>query len=487
MPFLDPDHQLKRVLQGDVPSKEGLTSLFDRRNGVMPLSEGAHLDYKRGIDHQSEGAIGELARDILAFSNADGGVLLFGVNDAHAAVGISIFEPRILRNLLGPFLGTRVVYELDRLDITIEGRKINIAYALIQKTETNYPHLLRKDISPPRSFIRKPKYVKGTLFYREEANTVSESPFGDIDTKARELGFSGAGPRTSSSFQISEDRPLLRLYSPINDRFFGRRQEINDLVAEFQGARGRGVSVGGFGGLGKTELAINLVSKLYKSGRFKLIYSASAKQIVLGSTGIQLAEPLFTDLKSFLLDFSGWLGLNLPPSTSQDNLKSACLQELAKHSHQDILIFVDNLETINDRTLFHFLDSELPQNCWILSTSRVHKLRRYLLHVELTPMDTEDDAARLLRHELKRQGLSELSGRSIEELSRKAKEVLNHPLAVRWYAWACKKDPTRWSSPVKLVDLRQVEEFCVSSTLNALGTDAQRALASILAIDSAYD
>ena len=487
MPFLDTSEVVERVLAGSITVKDGLASLFDRQSGLVSLDEGDHVDYKLTVDPYTSASVGELSRDILGFSNAGGGVILIGVNNNHFACGVRVLDLRRLRDSLGPFVGTRIAYEIDVFNVTISGKTIQLAYALIPKTETSYPHLLRKDISPPSSFIRKPKYVKGTLFYRVADTVQSESPFGDVDSKARDLGFTGASPRTSTSFQIIEDRPLLRLYSQINDRFFGRRQELGTLVAEFDNPRGRGVSIGGFGGLGKTELAINIVSQLYKSGRFKFIYSASAKQTVLGATGLQQADPIFIDLRSFLLDLSGWLGISVAPSATVQVLKEACLRELNGLADKKLLIFVDNLETVIDRTLFDFLDNELPVNCWILATSRVHRLRRFLSPIELRPMDQGDDAGRLLRHELKRQGLPELSGKDISELVTKARELANHPLAIRWYAWACRRDMAQWTRTVVLGDLKQIEDFCVSSTLKTLGEESQRVLGSILAINNAPD
>jgi hypothetical protein len=484
MPYLSESEVIQRALEGNSDPKEALPSLFDRQSGLCPCIESSFLDYKLTIDANSEPALGELARDILGFSNAQGGIVILGVDDTHIAVGLKQIDIRLIRDRLGPFMGTRVTYDMDTFEVRIGGKRLLLAFVLVPKTQTNFPHLLRKDIVPVRSIIRKPKYVKGTLFYREEDSILSESPFGDIDSRARELGFSGAGPRTSSSFQIMEDRPLLRLYSQINDRFFGRTKEINQLVSELQSAKGRGISLGGFGGLGKTELAINVVTRLYKSGAYKMIYSASAKQTVLGSMGLQQVDPIFVDLHSFLTDFCGWLGINVTAASSTSILKELSLKELAKFRDAKILIFVDNLETVRDRDLFDFLDQELPANCYILSTSRVHRLRRYLLHIELSPMDAEHDAAQLLRHELKRQGLSELASRHIDELVQKAREVLNHPLAIRWFAWSCRKDQTQWGRPVNLKDMKQIEDFCVSSTLDSLGLESQKVLGAILVIDN---
>lgn len=63
-----------------------------------------------------------------------------------------------------------------------------------------------------------------------------------------------------------------------------------------------GVSIAGFGGVGKTELAIRLVSELYRRGKFKTIYSGSAKQTLLGPSGVQQTDPVFIDLRTFLAD-----------------------------------------------------------------------------------------------------------------------------------------------------------------------------------------
>lgn len=95
-----------------------------------------------------------------------------------------------------------------------------------------------------------------------------------------------------------------------------------------------------------------------------------------------------------------------------------------------------------------------------------------------------DDAARLLRHELKRQGLNELAGNDIKLLKVKALNLAHHPLAIRWFAWSCKKDRSLWDRKTELVDLKQIEDFCVSSTLVSLGFEAQKVLGAILAIDN---
>jgi hypothetical protein len=197
---------------------------------------------------------------------------------------------------------------MEECSVHALGKAFRLITITVHRSLSLYPNPLRKDIELKSGFVRQPKYVKGTVFYRVKDETRAESPFGDVESRARELGFSGAAPRTRTSFLLQEDRPGLRLYAPINDRFFGREVELAELITKFDEARGRGVSIAGFGWVGKTELAIKLISELHRRGKFKVIYSGSAKQTLLGPSGAQQTDPVFIDLNSFLADLSGWLG-----------------------------------------------------------------------------------------------------------------------------------------------------------------------------------
>jgi hypothetical protein len=282
---------------------------------------------------------------------------------------------------------------------------------------------------------------------------------------------------------LEEDRPGIRLYAGINDKFYGRESEIDELIAKFSDPRGRGVSIAGFGGIGKTELAIRLVAELHKRGTFQTIYSGSAKQTLLGPGGSQRTDPVFIDLPTFLDDLCGWLGLDMPKMPLRE-LEQACLAEIKKH--KKVLLFLDNLETVSDRDLISFLDDKLPSNCWVVVTARVHKIRSFVYPKELREME-EDDAARLLRHELKRQGLDKFASLPISDLRQKAKTLFCHPLAVRWFAWACRRSPGMWQTGIGSIDQRELESFCVGHTLGGLEPQTQRVLGAILAIGPVCD
>jgi hypothetical protein len=383
--------------------------------------------------------------------------------------------------LLGAYIGTRVIFDLHEVNISVQGTPLRVFVLHVPRSQSMYPNLLRKEIVLRPGLVRKVKYLKGTLFYRLEDETFSESPDEDVDSRARELQFTGTAPRTRTSFLLLEDKPGLRLYAPINDRFFGREVELAELIPKFDDPRGRGISIAGFGGVGKTELAIKLVSELYRRGKFRTIYSGSAKQSLLGPGGVQAIDPVFMDLKSFLSDLAGWLGLDLVSNASTEELEQRCLSELGRDCTRKTLLFVDNLETVGDRSLIHFLDNKLPSNCWLVATGRVHKIRNYIYPKELREMD-EDSAACLLRYELRRQGLQELAARHINDLKNKAEKLYYHPLALRWFAWACKKSPKVWMSGIGTTDEREIETFCVANTLGNLDKNTQKVLGAILAI-----
>jgi hypothetical protein len=139
---------------------------------------------------------------------------------------------RQLRDRLGPYIGTRLDYDIVACRAGVNGRHFELVLVVARRSIAAYPMLLRRDIEFRRP-LKKVKYVKGSLFFRQGNETLVEPPVGDVDGRAAELGFTSAAPTTHSSFFLKEDRPLLRLYDNINDGFFGRESELAELIAKF--------------------------------------------------------------------------------------------------------------------------------------------------------------------------------------------------------------------------------------------------------------
>jgi hypothetical protein len=70
---------LHRIVAGDVSVRDGIPNLIDNKSGTFIPPEGDLLDYKLAING-SQQSIAELARDILGFSNTEGGLLVVGVS-----------------------------------------------------------------------------------------------------------------------------------------------------------------------------------------------------------------------------------------------------------------------------------------------------------------------------------------------------------------------------------------------------------------------
>jgi len=454
-----------------------ISAVVDRIGGQFEDQESKYMDFKEIFSTSDERSVGELARDILAFSNTSGGILIGGVTDEGKVIGHAPIDYRGLRERLGPFLGTFVDYEIGATSVNVSGHEVSVPYIFVPRSIRSHPNFLRKDIPLRGNFARKVKYLRGSLFFRDGNSTRVEPAGGEIEARAAELRFSSPTPRIGNSFLVEEDKPGVRIYAHLNDRFFGRDQEVDDLLSRFDDPRGRGISIAGMGGIGKTELAIEVVKRAYHSKRFKHIYSGSAKRSLYSAAGVRETDPCFLDFPGFLRDLGAWMGLDFRIHTPIEEMNVACLGHLKQMPRP--LLFVDNLETVQDHRVFSFLDKEVPSNVWLLTTSRVHKVKDYL-HAKQLDFMLPGDAARLLRHELKRQGMKEYADLPIDVLESRAINLQRHPLMIRWYAWSCKREPHSWNKTIPRVPPRSdVESFCVGQTLQSLSPVARKILAAI--------
>lgn len=147
MAQLTDDEILHRIIHGDIEPGDGVAALINRETGCFAPDEGQHIDYKLGVDFTDEASIAELARDILGFSNSDGGVLVLGVSDDyHRAETHMPVDFRSAREKLGYFLGTRVNFDMDECTPTIMGATRRLVAVTVRRSAMVYPNLLRKDI-----------------------------------------------------------------------------------------------------------------------------------------------------------------------------------------------------------------------------------------------------------------------------------------------------------------------------------------------------
>lgn len=488
MAQLSHNEVLEKMMSGNLAVPMAVRALVDRGPGRMLAKEGLLIDFKRELNLGSPASVQEVARDVLGFSNSEGGLLLFGVQDDGAILGHDLIDSRAFREAIGKFTGTRLSCSVGSCDVSARGRALILPFVLVQRTAAARPNLLHKDIEISPQVAQKVKYRTGSLFYRERDQTKVEPPGDGLYERALLLNFTYATPRARSGLLLADDRPGLRIYDHINDRFFGREEEVSELLAKLESVRIGGVSIAGMGGIGKTELAIELVLRLHKQRRFKRIYSASAKSTMMTPRGAQAADPMFEDHPSFVSDLARWLGLDHPVELNDEEAKAveaACLREL--RGRESVLMFVDNLETVRDQRLFDLLDNRLPDAVSLIVTNKTHKLGGALIRKTLEALAVRE-SARLLRHELQRQGLDELADIHITKLESKCEELYRHPLAIRWFAWACSRDRSLWYGDSSSLFLDQtIEVFCIDHTLRNLPISAQKILAAVAALQGQID
>jgi hypothetical protein len=322
---------LQKMVLGSLSDQTSIRSFVNRETGRMDVKEGLRIDFKQKCDLSKAASIQETARDILGFSNAKGGLLLFGVTDDGEVVGHTSLDSRLLRQAVGKFTGTRLSYRIGLCDVAARGRSYILPFIVVERASTAAPNLLQRDMEVFPQQARRVKYRVGSLFYREDDQTKVEAPGDELFERCLLLDFTYATPRPRSGLWLADDRPGFRIYDHINDRFVGREDEVSELLAKIESPRVRGLSLAGMGGIGKTELAIELVLKLWRQSRFKSIYSGTAKNKMMTPLGTQRTDPMFQDYATFIADLSGWLGLEHPAAPSEEEtlkLESQCLDEL---------------------------------------------------------------------------------------------------------------------------------------------------------------
>jgi hypothetical protein len=144
---------LRRLIADETHVKEGIPALVDRTSGSFLLAEGLQLDYKQQLRIESSSSVAEIARDILAFSNTEGGLLVVGVADDRAVIGHDAIDGRKLRDALGPYVGTRVTFDLDEVPVPSQGKTRRLVVLRIRRSLNAYPNLLRKEIELKPGFV----------------------------------------------------------------------------------------------------------------------------------------------------------------------------------------------------------------------------------------------------------------------------------------------------------------------------------------------
>lgn len=375
-------------------------------------------DYKKDVPYlgkNNANAWANLAKDVLAFHNNRGGLLIFGFTDDFKFVGATErIDSKLINDQLRRFLPDALWIEFHREFIQPDQRYLGIA------------------LIPPKGglllrFSEDAPIVNGAQLFKQGWSAIREQDSSKImtATDVEEIN------RKSYNFNVAQkyyvDEAFFRIPTPDYVSFIHREVACEEVQTALTDSRTSVAHIIGIGGLGKTALATWATIQAFENKQFSFIASCTAKDRELTTSGISGIQPEFTSFESLLntvcdiLQYTEYKKLELQE-------KEAKVRDLLKNSGG--LLFVDNLETVDDPRIIHFLDT-LPVGVRALVTSRRLTIKRAVFPITLDPMNDKETCAfgRSLQQLVACRYISDMKD---EQIARLGKACDHIPLAMRW-------------------------------------------------------
>ncbi len=262
-----------------------------------------------------------------------------------------------------------------------------------------------------------------------------------------------------------DDRDCLHnLPSPEFDEtgFIGRGTEISLLKKHLAGPYPV-ISIVGEGGLGKTALALKVAYDTLDDPAcaYDAIVWASSKSSFLTHTEVR-------DIANEVRDSLGLL--TIAADTLAGNVADPFAEVLEYLQVYRILLILDNLETVVDSKLLHFLEN-LPSGSKVLLTSRVG-LQSLELPVRLKAM-SKDESVQLLRALAAIRGTEQLTRMNNKGLYAYCERLHHNPLFIKWFVSTVQHG----SRPEESLSNQHVPlDFCMSNVFKHLTPDSKTLL-----------
>ncbi len=417
----DRDHDLAQAIRQR--NVRAIISLFFSENPKLKVRPGFTTetelwDFKFTAPAPGAGTAlewSELAKDVLAFHNNRGGIILFGITDDFQVVRTKPqLDSKLVNDRLRKYLGDQIWVEYHR--IGIESDQSHIGVLLIPPRGP----LLKRFQKNSAEKNGKPIFCKNETALRSGDST---RIFRGAEADAQEART--MAPEFGEIYAI--DEPHFRILSPEYENFTLREAPCAEVEKGLADPRTCIVQIIGVGGAGKTALATWAVIKAYETEQFKFIVSTTAKDRELTSAGIQSLAPKLTSYENLLnsvLDV-----LEFPELKTEDIAKrEQQVKELLTDSNG--LLYVDNLETVDDPRIIEFLDN-LPVGVRAIVTSRRDTIRFSVFPVNLGAF-SEAEAFKFVRSFEDTPGLGFVGDLQEEDVERIREACDGLPLAIRW-------------------------------------------------------
>lgn len=381
------------------------TELWDYKGFAPPLSR---------LEPGHERTWAGLAANVLAFYNKRGGLLIFGVDNAYNVAKITgLIDGKIFNEKIWAYLSDRIWVEYQRLFVEQDQSYVGLAVIpprgeRIERFINTSPDGCKYTFGPRQSAIRD----------GDSCHILAES---EADKMARQMFL----PTIGKPYIVDETG--YRVLQPEYDSFTYRSKLCERVELSLSDKRVAVTSLIGIGGAGKTALATWATLRAYERREFEFIVSITAKDRALTTYGIHALEPSlgsFETLLDAILDTLGYSEYRADPIDA----KASRVREIIEGSNG--LLFVDNLETVDDARILEFLD-ELPEGVRAITTSRVARVK-----VSVRPIMVEELADSEILDYVRR--FSSQSGMAyVEKLNDQQCLAIGHacdglPLAIAW-------------------------------------------------------
>ena len=300
-----------------------------------------------------------------------GGVLLFGIRDGdHAFVGVKKrIDSKIFNDKIRRYVGDQLWVDFHREWIQADQRYLGVAVVPPRGPAIGY---FREDAPVDGAGKREFKKGESALRAGDSSKVLKKDEAAAHQTL---VGVPGDG-------LFSIDVPYFRVLAFETHEFIPRSELQTQIERALTDPRTSVTSLVGIGGSGKTTLATWAARCAYDRNQFGFIVSLTAKDRELDGLGIQSLRKTpttFEVLLDTILEVLGFSDLAGAPAEERE----AEVRSLLADSNG--LLYVDNLETIDDPRVIEFLDN-LPLGVRALVTSRRAAVRVAVRPVDVGPL-----------------------------------------------------------------------------------------------------